>query len=92
MPITAIAALNFSDMACSLSLWCRLPAYMLTGKEHGRTIPLAVASLDGQTPRRRSRRPIMSKAHAPDATIAGGEQQARDMPRFAAGERARQDD
>jgi hypothetical protein len=33
------AVFPVSGMACTLS-WCPLPAYLLTGQEHGRTIPL----------------------------------------------------
>ena len=45
MPITAIASLGFSDMACSLSLAPLVQLQTLAGQEHGRTIPLAV--MDG---------------------------------------------
>src|ERR1700704_485918 len=41
MPITAIAVLGVSDMACSLSFGAPCQLSLLAGQEHGRTIPLA---------------------------------------------------
>jgi hypothetical protein len=42
MPITTISLLSFSDMACSLSSLPPRQLRLLEGREHGRTIPLAV--------------------------------------------------
>jgi hypothetical protein len=41
MPITAIAVLAVSDMACSLVFGAPCQIRLLAGQEHGRTIPLA---------------------------------------------------
>src|ERR1700692_3547306 len=41
MPITAIAVLAVSDMACSLVFGAPCQLRLLAGQEHGRTIPLA---------------------------------------------------
>src|ERR1700730_18068682 len=46
MPITAIAALSFSDMACSLCWSPPCQHHSLAGQEHGRTIPLADIDAD----------------------------------------------
>jgi hypothetical protein len=37
IPITATTLLRCSAMACSF-IECLLPAYLLTGQEHGRTV------------------------------------------------------
>jgi hypothetical protein len=44
MPITAIALLDFWDMACSLSV-LQASFKHWRGLEHGRTIPLPVISM-----------------------------------------------
>src|SRR5262245_6259970 len=50
IPITAITLASFSTMTCSFRLRllpALLPAYSLTGLEHGRTIPLPEVPADG---------------------------------------------